>query len=244
MRPPLEIESGPVRDGHAVTANGSPAKTPAGRPLVVPSAALAREIADEIGKLLAADPGALKTKAVGDPAAAPNFRIAAGAIDVIAGEPGARARIIADLAGYGETDLLCFRAERPQSLVEAEAQAWDPLLAWFAEEFGARLHVTEGVRAEPQPQAALDAITAAVEAADDFALAALSLAVRAAGSIVIGLALDRGRLDADGALAASAIEEHHQAERWGSDAEATAALEAKALDLAHAARFLHLLAEE
>ena len=239
--PAARVDVAAVEDGYAVTLNGTPVKTPGKRPLVVAGAALARGIAREIERLLAKDPAALAGKGLGDPAWAANFRIAAEAIDVIAGEAGARARIVADLAAYGETDLVCFRAERPEALVAAEEAAWSPLLDWFAGEFGVPLNVTTGLRAVPQETAALGAIADAIDGYDDFALAALSLATRAAGSVVIGLALSRGRLDADAAFMASAVDETYQAERWGADEDAGLALEAKALDLAQAARFLELL---
>ena len=109
--PSIRVDAAAVAEGYAVTLNGAPLKTPGKRPLIIPGAALAREIAREIERLLAQDPTALSGKGLGGPARAGNFRIAAGAIDVIAGEAGARARVVADLAAYGETDLVCFRAE-------------------------------------------------------------------------------------------------------------------------------------
>ncbi|MCZ6446643.1 MAG: ATPase [Alphaproteobacteria bacterium] len=242
-KPRIRVDVAAVADGYAVTLDGPPVKTPGKRPMVVPGAALAQEIAHEIERLVAEDPAALASLGLGDPAQAPNFRIAAAAIDVIAGEAGARVRVVADLAAYGVTDLVCFRAERPEGLVAAQQAAWAPLVDWFAGEFGVRLGVTTGLRAVPQEPAALAAIIAAIEGVDDFALAALSLATRAAGSMVIGLALLRGRLDADIALMASTVDEIYQAERWGTDEDSSLALEAKALDLAQAARFLDLLAK-
>jgi chaperone required for assembly of F1-ATPase len=229
--------------GFAVTVNGIPAKTPKGHPLVVPGAALAREIAREVAGVLAGDPAGLRGQGLKDPVRAANFRIAAGAIDVIAHEPGARARIVADLVGYGGTDLVCFRAARPDALVEAETRAWQPLVEWCEREFGRGLATTTGLGAPEHDPAALAAIARAVEAENEFPRAARSLAARAAGSIVIGLALIRGRLDAEGAFAAATVEEAYQAERWGNDAEAARAREARALDLGQAARFLELLAQ-
>jgi chaperone required for assembly of F1-ATPase len=211
--------------------------------LVVPGAALAREIASEIEAVIAEEPGVLTGKDKGAQVAAPNFRIAAGAIDVITHEQGARARVVADLSAYGETDLVCFRSPHPDALEAAQDAAWAPLTDWFADEFGVPLCVTTGLAAPAHDPKALAAIANAVETADDFALAALSLATRSAGSIVIGLALARGRIDAKGAFAAATVDETYQAERWGDDAEALRSREATALDLRQAARFLELLAE-
>lgn len=237
------IEIAAVGDGYAVTLGGVPARTPGKRRVVVPTAALAREIAREIEQLLALNPAALSGKGIKDPALAPNFRIAAAAIDGIVDLPSARGGVVAELAAYGETDLVCFRADRPEGLVAAEVDAWGPLVDWFTQEFGVALIVTTGIRAVPQNSAALAAITGAIEEHDDFALAALSLATRSAGSIVIGLALSRGRLDGQGAFRASAVEETYQAEHWGADEDAERVLDARSLDLAQAARFLELLAK-
>ncbi len=104
-KPRIRVDVAAVGDGYAVTLDGRAVKTPGKRPLVVPGAALAREIAREIERLVAEDPAALAGLGLGDPARAANSRIAAAAIDVIAGEAGARARVVADLAAYGETDL-------------------------------------------------------------------------------------------------------------------------------------------
>jgi len=241
--PDVSVDDTVMADGCAVTLNGTTAKTPGNQPLVLPSAALAREIAGELELLLTDGPTSLACKGLGDPSQAANFRIATAAIDVITSTPDARAQIVADLVAYGETDLVCFRAEKPIGLVAAEKTAWAPLVDWFTAEFGAGLHVTTGLRTVPQEAATLDAVASAIEGHNDFALAALSLATRSAGSIVIGLALSHGRLDADGAYRASVVGEAYQAEHWGVDAGAAHTLESKALDLAQAARFFELLAK-
>ncbi len=239
--PKLKVDIAALGDGYGIRVNGNPLKTPGKRPFVVNGAALAQEIRGEIAQLHGDDPTALAGKGLSDPGQAANFRIAAGAIDVIAGEGGARAQIIADLAAYGETDLICFRAERPEELVAAEEALWTPLVNWIADELGVEINVTTGLRAVPQDDAALVALAAAIEKHDDFALAALSLATRTAGSIVIGLALSRGRLDAETAFAASAVDENFQAARWGADEDAAKALGGKGIDIAQAARFFDLL---
>lgn len=225
--------------GFHVTANSRPATTPRGNVLAVPTRALAEAIAGEIRE----DPRRLAGKGLEDPAAAPNFRIAAGALDVIAGEAAARAALERDLAAYGETDLVCFRADGPEALTAREAAHWDPLCAWFGTRFGVPLAVTRGVMATPQAPAVAAALAELLGTLTAFDLAALSLATRAAGSIVIGLALVESRIDAEAAFAAAVLEEAWQAERWGEDAAAARARAVKRLDLQQAARFVELLSE-
>lgn len=240
----IEVGVTEIDDGVAVTLNGVQAKTPRRNPLVVPGAALAREIAAEIGGLLKDGPGALSGKGLGDPGKAPNYRIAAGAIDLIRHESGARERVIADLESYGGTDLVCFRADHPDQLVEAQNRAWQPLCDWFEGEFGPGLRTTTGLSVPEQDPKALAAIGQAIEELDDFALAALSLATHAAGSVVIGLALARRGIEAKAAFTAATVDETYQAEVWGEIEEARQRREAAALDLEHAARFLELLSQD
>ena len=59
----------------------------------------------------------------------------------------------------------------------------------------------------------------AVDSFDHLRLAALEAAVTAAGSLIIGLALAEGRLDAAAASRVSQLDESFQAERWGEDPE-------------------------
>lgn len=225
--------------GHLVTVNGRPALTPRGNPVRVPSVALARAIADE----LTATPGVLAGKGLADPTLAANFRIAAGAIDVIALADG-RAEVERELLGYASTDLVCIRAAAPDALVAREAAAWDPFCDWFAGRFGVRLSLARGVFAASQPEPVIDALSDALAACDAFRLAALSLAVRASGSLVIGLSLLAGRVGPDAAFAASTLEATYQEDKWGADREAAEARAVKRLDLAQAARFVELLSED
>lgn len=239
MKVRLGVE--PAEDGgFRITVNGRPALTPLGNPMVVPTKALANAIAEE----LTADSRILAGKGVNDPALAPNFRIAAGAIDLLDRDPAARDALVRDLAGYGETDLVCIRADGPEALVAREDECWGPLYAWFAGRFGATLALSRGVTAAKQPDSVLAAIEEAVAGQRAFEMAALSLATRAAGSVVIGLALTERSIDAATAFTVASLEETFQIERWGEDAEAARVREGRRQDLAQAARFIELLSED
>ena len=101
------------------------------------------------------------------------------------------------------------------------------------------------VRLPPIAQApeALEALRDVVAGEDDFALAGLSTATRAFGSLVIAPSpCARGRLDAQAAADASLIDERHQLERWGEDAELAARCARVARDAADAERLFRLLA--
>ncbi|HEY9567125.1 MAG TPA: ATPase, partial [Thalassobaculum sp.] len=61
------------------------------------------------------------------------------------------------------------------------------------------------------------------------------------GSLVLGLAVLRGRLAADAACDASEIDEAWQAELWGIDREAEQRRRGRRRELAEAAKFVELL---
>ena len=152
-----------------------------------------------------------------------------------------RAEIVAEIAAYAGTDLVCYRAAHPPALAARQEATWQPLLDWAAGRYDAGLAVTAGVLPLAQSPTSLKAYTAAVAGLDDFRLTAIQAATAACGSLVIALALFEGKIDADAAFAASQLDETSQIEAWGEDAEATQRRALLAEDIASAARFLELL---
>lgn len=216
--------------GHTIALDGKPIKTPAGRDLLPPTAALAAAIATEWD----AQPDQVI------PAAMPLMSIACQAIDRTAQQ---RQTVIQQVAGYAGTDLVCYRAARPASLVQRQQEVWQPLIDWTILRYDAPLETTAGVIPKPQPEASLRTLAAAVAEYDNFTLTALQLATAACGSLIIALALLEGRLDAEAAFAASQLDESFQIEAWGEDAEQTERRQALAADITAAARFVVLLAD-
>ncbi|MGB3556744.1 MAG: ATP12 family chaperone protein, partial [Jannaschia sp.] len=102
-------------DGFAVRLDGKPVRTPAKAPILLPSRALAEGIADE---------WRAQTEMV-DPLSMPLTRAANATIDKVMPQ---RAEVAANLAEYGGSDLLCYRATDPDALIAAQAAAWDPPL--------------------------------------------------------------------------------------------------------------------
>lgn len=204
-----------VDGGFRLTLDGKSANTPARNPLVLPTLALAEKVAAEWAAQVA----------VIDPARMPLTRIANTAIDGVAPRLAAVAE---DLAAYAATDLLAYRAGDPARLAAAQAAAWDPILDWARAELGARLILREGVMHVTQPPETVRALADAVAAVTDpFRLAALHTLTTLSGSLLIALAVLRGRLNPDEAWAAAHVDESYQADAWGRDAEAEARLAAR-----------------
>jgi chaperone required for assembly of F1-ATPase len=213
--------------GFAVQLDGKPVKSPAGQALVVPNAALAAAIAAEW------EAQEITVK----PHSMPLTQLASTAIDRIGPE---RAMILDQLMHYAGTDLLCYRADFPPDLVLRQARGWQPLLDWAREELGAGLAVTEGVIAIAQPAAALAALRARLDSRDTWRLTGVQSAAAAAGSLVLALALEAGRLTGAEVFALSQLDETYQIEQWGEDYEAADRRAVLERDIVAAERLLTL----
>ncbi|MEM6276460.1 MAG: ATP12 family protein [Pseudomonadota bacterium] len=221
-----EVEQ--VDGGFTVTLDGRGVKTPGRASLVVPTRALAEAISVEW-----AEQGEII-----DPLSMPATRAANSAIEKITPQ---RDAVVAALAEYGESDLLCYRAERPQELVARQVAAWDPLLDWARTQLGADLKTTTGVMFVAQDPAALAALRAALEDANAFELAGLHDLIMLSGSFVIGLKA-REVEDVTPLWEASRVDETFQADEWGYDEEAVEVAEAKRAAFEAAHRF-YLMAQ-
>jgi chaperone required for assembly of F1-ATPase len=173
-----------------------------------------------------------------DPRSMPLTGLANAAIDRVTPDPAAFAKT---LAQYGESDLLCYRAEGPRPLVERQSKQWDALLDWARQRFDIELETVCGVMHRPQPPASVNQLAAAVAARDAFRLAGLSPLVTVSGSLIIALALAEGAISLDAGWAAATLDEQWQAEQWGEDPLAAAAIAARRSDFESAYRFLTLL---
>ena len=159
----------------------------------------------------------------------------------LANSASERAPCAETLAVYGETDLLCYRAEKPPELAAREAVVWDQLLDWGRTRFDIAFNVTSGIIHQPQPPETVRRLGAAVAAYDDFHRTALSPLVTIGGSLVAALMLAEGAITPDAAFDACHLDELWQAELWGEDWMATDARNARRADFLNAARFLTLL---
>jgi chaperone required for assembly of F1-ATPase len=197
------VTTAPVAEGHAVRLDDRPVRTPARRVLTAPTLRLAPALAAEWAA----------QQEVLDPVRMPLTRLANSIIDGVAAQPAA---VAAEIAKYLSCDLLFYRAKSPRGLVERQRRHWDPILAWAADELGARFVSTEGVLYVAQPQAALQAAADAI-GGDSWRLGALHAATTLTGSALIALALAGGSLSVEDAWTAANVDEDWNMEQWGRD---------------------------
>ena len=223
-----EASPSPEDGAVAILLDGRPVRTPARNKLRVPTEELAEAIVEEWNA---------QAEEV-DPRSMPLTGLANAALDRVAPDPAVFA---ATLAAYGESDLLCYRADAPQPLVERQAAAWDPLLEWARHRFDVDFELVRGVIHRPQPAATVEQLTRVVPARTAFHLTALSPLVTISGSLIVALALAEGAIGLEQAWDAATLDEAWQAEKWGEDALAVQALMNRRRDFEGAYRFLTLL---
>ena len=214
--------------GNAILLDGWALKTPRGTSLDLPTHALAEAIAEE---------WRAQADEI-DPQSMPLTRLANTAID---GVTPRREEVIAEIVAFAMHDHLCYRADTPTELVRRQSEAWDPLLDWAAQRYGAPLMIAKGVTSVAQPENSIAALRMALETFDPFALAALHVVASICGSLVLALAIADRRLTAAEAFVLSHIDEQFQAEKWGHDAGSGKRRQHLLAELTVAERFFRIL---
>jgi chaperone required for assembly of F1-ATPase len=193
--------------GWRLLLDGRPARTPGRNGLVLPTEALGEAVAAEWNA----------QASVIDPREMPVTRIVNSIIDGVAPDPGP---VADDIVKYAGTDLLCYRADGPQTLVDRQAELWDPILGWARDVLGIRLILSEGVMHVTQPGPAMTALRAALPAGDPWRIGATHVVTTLTGSALIAVAVLHARLDAASAWSAAHVDEDFQIAQWGEDEEA------------------------
>lgn len=226
-----DVSVAPADEGFAVHLDGRSVRTPARALLALPTQAAARLVAEEF---------AAQGEVI-DPVSMPVMRLVNTALDGVANDPQA---VLEDILRFAATDMLCYRADTPQGLVDRQNALWDPVLDWARSALGARFNLAEGVIHVEQPRESIAVLGVHLsQRADPLRLAALHLMTSLTGSALLALALDFGEFDADAVWLAAHVDEDWQVEQWGQDAEAVARRNARHRDFMAAVQLLEALAD-
>ncbi len=217
-----------VTDDLAIALDGRVVKTPLKSKLVLPGRVLADAIAQEWN----AQVGVI------NPALMPLTKLANTALDRAGPERAYVARQIVEFSG---SDLVCYRAEAPQTLVDLQAESWDPVLAKAQLALGARFKVVSGILHVQQEAATLASVEAHVAGLGAFELTVAHNLTTLTGSALLGLMLVDGAISPDDGWIAAHIDEDFQIAQWGQDFEAVRRRENRRRDYDASLQFLNLL---
>jgi chaperone required for assembly of F1-ATPase len=213
-----------------VVLDGRAVRTPARKPLVAPVRELAEALAAE---------WQAQTDVI-DPARMPLTRLANSIIDGVSGQENAVAE---DVLKYLGSDLLFYRAEGPQSLVERQSENWDPLITWARNELCARFVLAQGVVHVAQPRDAIDAARRALPG-DAWRIGAVHSVTTLTGSALLALALAADAASPHSVWRAAHVDEDYNMENWGRDEQAMARRDFRQAEFNAAALILRLLARQ
>jgi chaperone required for assembly of F1-ATPase len=211
----------------SVLLDGRPIKTPLKKSFELPTRLLAEAVAAEW------EAQAQKI----DPRTMLLTKLANTSIDRVAPH---RARIIAEIVQFASSDVVCYRAEAPEHLIERQALHWDSVLRWATDYLGASLAVTRGIVHIPQPEAGLEAVRRHLAQQSDWALTAIHNITTMLGSALLAAMIADRKITADAAWAAAHVDEDWQIEQWGADEEASARRAARRREFDTCVRFLEL----
>lgn len=214
---------GPLADGTAtVLLDGRPVRTPARATLAAPP---------PVAEAMVAEWNAQETHIL--PLTMPLTRLANTAIDGVARnvEP-----VREEIVSIGGNDLLFYRADEPEGLVERQRALWDPLVAHVENRLGVPLTVTAGIMPVRQAPELAERLREALPAAP-LPLAAVHQLTTLTGSALIALAVAEGTRSFEEGWEAAHVDEDWNIKEWGEDAQAAARREARRKD-AEAAAFI------
>jgi chaperone required for assembly of F1-ATPase len=152
-----------------------------------------------------------------DPMTMPLTRLVNSALE---GGEDAMPALRKEIMRFAGNDLLLYRADTPDSLVEAQEASWDTVLVSLARHFSVSFRPAIGIVHQDQPGDTLKRLEAGLEGVSLIGLTAMVLISGITGSGLLALALRHHLTDAETAWLAAHVDEDFNISRWGEDAEA------------------------
>lgn len=224
-----EVAVAETPEGFVIHLDGRPVRTPARTIMVLPTRAAAELVAAEFS-------------AQGEdfiPASMPVMRLVNTAIDGVASDPQA---VLEDILRFSSSDMLFYRADAPERLVERQAERWDPILDWAREVLGARFILSQGVMHVEQPRESIAAVGRHLKERDTpLLLAALHVMTTLTGSALTALAIEHGEITAEEGWSIAHLDEDWNIELWGEDFEAVARRSARKVEMMSAVNLIEAI---
>ena len=217
-----------ANNGYAITLDGQRINTHGGLSFIVPSEELASAIAKEWNS---------QDKHI-NPATMPITALCCTALDFVSLNVN---QTVNELLHYAETDLLCYRSDDSIQLKNIQNTYWQPLLEWIEKTYDSRFSITSGIVPIKQSQDTILKLRRVIESLDHFHLTALTSITKITGSLIIGLCVVGGEVNANDALEVSQVDENWQRKKWGEDPEEMKRLNSLNKELFEIKSFLDLI---
>ncbi|MEP3264658.1 MAG: ATP12 family protein [Hyphomicrobiales bacterium] len=194
--------------GFLLHLDGRPVRTPAREIIKLDDKPVAEKLVEEWD----AQEGVVNPKLM------PLTRLVNSALD---GVSQSMAEVGDEIVRFSGTDLLCYRADNPERLVELQTSQWGPVIAWAEHRYDCRFNLAVGVLHVAQPDETINAMNRVVTGFDSpLRLAALHSMTSLMGSCLLALAVADNHMSADHAWKIAHLDEDWNIEQWGGDHDA------------------------
>ena len=132
-----------------------------------------------------------------------------------------RKSYIDDILDYVDTDLICYRAEKPNNLVQWQSKNWDPILSKAEKYINGKINVFTGIMPLKQDKETHLKITKFLMQFSNLEIVVLHKLINITGSIFLSLCILKGDIIKKYAFELSYLDELWQTKNWGCDEEAS-----------------------
>ena len=125
-----------------------------------------------------------------------------------------------EILNFIDTDLICYRAEEPNDLVQWQSKNWDPILLKVEKYINNKIDVFKGIMPLKQNKGIKFKITKFLTKFSDLEIIALHKITNITGSIFLSLCILNNDIIKEKVFELSHLDELWQAENWGYEDEA------------------------
>lgn len=122
---------------------------------------------------------------------------------------------IDNLMPFLETDTVLLHADTPDVFVDMQNEEWGPIVQRFNQRLGVELEPTYLLYPPPHPEQSLETVRQKLLSYTNWQLTGAEFAIEAARSLILGLELLDGSVNATQAAELSLLEQKFQTERFG-----------------------------
>ena len=126
-----------------------------------------------------------------------------------------------EILNFIDTDLICYRAEEPNDLVQWQSKNWDPILLKVEKYINNKIDVFKGIMPLKQNKGIKFKITKFLTKFSDLEIIALHKITNITGSIFLSLCILNNDIIKEKVFELSHLDELWQAENWGYEEEAS-----------------------
>ena len=138
------------------------------------------------------------------------------AIDKISND---KVSYIENVLGFINTDLICYRADKPNELIDLQNSSWNPIISFIKKYIDVELKFFIGVMPSKQSLEIFNRLKTLINSFSDIEISALHRMTNLTGSIFISICILKGDVLKNEAFELSFLDELYQAKNWGVEQE-------------------------